>query len=67
MARTVVESMEPEKAGRVVFDFEPNDTCRDFACEARGSDHTHVGVQPHLRRVMRNGKMVDGKTGEVIG
>lgn len=65
MALTVVESMKSEEP-RVPFDFEPNDTCRDYACEARGSDHSHVGVQPYLRRVVRNGKVIDGKTGKEL-
>lgn len=41
----------------------PNDTCKDYACEARGSDHSHIGEQPYLRRMMSHGKLVDGKTG----
>lgn len=39
------------------------ETCDDYECE-RGDNHTHVGVQPHLRRVVNvKGEIVDGKTG----
>lgn len=42
-----------------------NVTCDDYKCEG-GIDHSHVGVQPHLRRVVLRGRLVDGKTGEVV-
>lgn len=43
-------------------------TCEDFQCEWNGEgEHTHVGVQPYLRRVIdSNGVLVDGKTREPI-
>jgi hypothetical protein len=37
--------------------------CDDYRCEG-GQDHAHVGVQPHLRRVIGyNGELIDGQTG----
>lgn len=43
-------------------------TCEDFLCEWDGKgEHSHVGVRPYLRRVVdMEGRVVDGKTGEVI-
>jgi hypothetical protein len=38
-------------------------TCEDYKCEGT-TGHDHIGVQPHLRRVMRDGILIDGKTGE---
>lgn len=40
-----------------------NNTCDDYKCEG-GQDHTHIGTQPHLRRVIDHGKLVDGATRE---
>lgn len=46
---------------------ENTDPCDDYACERpNGADHSHVGVLPHLRRVMDHGRLVDGKTGEIL-
>lgn len=40
------------------------DTCPDYKCEG-GEEHTHLGVQPHLRKVLNEkGELIDGKTGE---
>jgi hypothetical protein len=40
------------------------ETCEEYRCEG-DAGHTHVGVQPHLRRVIGpDGKLIDGKTGE---
>ena len=44
------------------------ETCPDYRCEysTEYGEHTHVGVQPYLRRVVdQSGRVVDGKTGEV--
>jgi len=44
-----------------------HDNCDDYACEKPEHNHTHVGVQPHLRRVIDgNRRLVDGKTGQPI-
>lgn len=54
-----------EVEDRIVGTFieQPNDTCRDYGCEMRSQPHDHIGTQPHLRRVISHGKLVDGKTG----
>ena len=40
------------------------DNCSDYHCEG-GENHTHIGIQPHLRKVLNEkGELVDGKTGE---
>lgn len=38
-----------------------NVTCDNYQCEG-GMDHTHIGVQSHLRRVISHGKLIDGAT-----
>lgn len=41
--------------------------CDDYRCEWDGEgEHTHVGTQPYLRRVIDHGKLIDGKTGKEI-
>jgi hypothetical protein len=43
-------------------------TCDEYHCQWDGEgEHTHIGAQPHLRRVMDHGKLIDGKTGREIG
>lgn len=39
-----------------------NLTCDDYHCEG-GVDHSHIGIQPHLRRIIAHGKLIDGATG----
>jgi hypothetical protein len=43
-----------------------HDNCDDYACD-KPENHTHVGVQPHLRRVMDgHRRLIDGATGQPI-
>lgn len=45
-----------------------NDNCADYRCEWPGTgEHTHIGSQPYLRKVMDiEGRLVDGATGEIL-
>lgn len=44
------------------------DTCSDYDCQFPGEgNHSHVGIQPYLRRVMTiDSKLIDGSTGEIL-